>query len=768
MRRGFTLLEVVAALAILGLVLLFTFSVLGATGSSSVNARNAVLLEQAQRYLEAELRRGNPALAPTGGQSIQVGYNQSLQNLIPLRLPEGTLRLKVDNQGSQTISDVEFLRYSAEICIRNSGQEFCRQKGYLLPPPTQAINNISMGQPFEVEVACPVAMTPQVTLRESAGGEIAISSCGATQVPSGNYTLNARKVVLDGIGYEPLVRTQPNKVLVRYLATSGALVINLEYPTSLPNGERKGAVRFNGQTYTLANNTVEEVLPGRYSLTSVPFTATVDGLEYAYQAPSPIVVDIEPGQKSSITVSYQTQDAYFALIPAGGASATQYTFRLEKNSVLHRNITPANNPVEKFLISDQLTLTPLDGPAELGIRLANGTPRRVRVARGQPGQTPDCNSVLSTGMVGPQTLPLTGGQVNRFYWCDYPSYARLNHSIASNMQAELLGPAIPPESNDFRRSLTGSNTVWLPAVQGRRQPYSALALTSQPGVYPRTTPNPPNLEVEPEQTYNLSISGTSGEPGKYLWYFQSRWGTVAVGSRADGEEITDYFPPPYPTDAMQIRANGSNVQGPSTHESALPNLNLLSLTYTGSSGVRYQSRGVESEAILAAGQVVNVPVVAKVLSVPYRVDLYGIHKTAEGAAALGRTRVQIGVGSWIVNNQTLDSLLQNPTTQGDGSVQKSRTLTGNLDCNTTSYCGTQLTVNVNFASANDALLCGAPQLSWSATFPSATATGSGWPRLGQAAGSTVLATNRYNDTIRDGQYPPYYALPHLILSLRCE
>jgi hypothetical protein len=274
--------------------------------------------------------------------------------------------------------------------------------------------------------------------------------------------------------------------------------------------------------------------------------------------------------------------------------------------------------------------------------------------------------------------------------------------------------------------------------------------------------------VEPEQTYTLNVAGTTGEPGKYLWYMQPTWGTVMVGTRPDGEGIYEYYAPPYPTDAVRIQANGATVQGPGTHESALPNLNLLSLTYTGSSGVRYQSRGVESEAILAAGQVVNVPVVAKVLSVPYRVDLYGIHKTAEGAAALGRTRVQIGVGSWIVNNQTLDSLLQNPTTQGDGSVQKSRTLTGNLDCNTTSYCGTQLTVNVNFASANDALLCGAPQLSWSATFPSATATGSGWPRLGQAAGSTVLATNRYNDTIRDGQYPPYYALPHLILSLRCE
>jgi hypothetical protein len=574
--------------------------------------------------------------------------------------------------------------------------------------------------------------------------------------------------VLPLVTFSVARNTQPNKVLVRYLATSGALVINLEYPTSLPNGERKGAVRFNGQTYTLANNTVEEVLPGRYSLTSVPFTATVDGLEYAYQAPSPIVVDIEPGQKSSITVSYQTQDAYFALIPAGGASATQYTFRLEKNSVLHRNITPANNPVEKFLISDQLTLTPLDGPAELGIRLANGTPRRVRVARGQPGQTPDCNSVLSTGMVGPQTLPLTGGQVNRFYWCDYPGYARLNHSIGSNLQAELIGAAIPPATSDFRRTLSGNNTLWIPAEAGRQTPYTALVISGQPGLYPRATPNPPNFAVEPEQTYTLNVAGTTGEPGKYLWYMQPTWGTVMVGTRPDGEGIYEYYAPPYPTDAVRIQANGATVQGPGTHESALPNLNLLSLTYTGSSGVRYQSRGVESEAILAAGQVVNVPVVAKVLSVPYRVDLYGIHKTAEGAAALGRTRVQIGVGSWIINNQTLDSLLQNPTTQGDGSVQKSRTLTGNLDCNTTSYCGTQLTVNVNFASANDALLCGAPQLSWSATFPSATATGSGWPRLGQAAGSTVLATNRYSDYIRDDRVVPPYALPHLILSLRCE
>lgn len=598
-RKGFTLVEVIAALSLLAFSFLLGLSVLSQTGflareTSTTQERSAVL-----SYVAALLQKGDPALAPNEGQTILWDYGDPR---LSAYLPQaGAISVRVTNRG-QTPEGT--FRYEVNVCTRR-GEEVCWTREVLGNPPQVANSLLTLEGTIKVTINCPEAgVTPVVRIQSAGGSGYTLTMCGVNtvNVPQGQYQITIDDILSDGTGIRyrgSLAQVGADQLEVSYAPVSGAIRLTIIYPPNLPREEQKGNVRVGSRSYS-QSTLIRDVVPGNYNLTAASFSGTVDQYTFTFvPTPASATVQVNLGETAEQVVSYEATEGVVRFIPVGSGAGNptltksvgtqQSTFTLRGNGRTEDRIGMGGATYE---LKDEL----YDHPYWV-----NGYPHRIvfGVKRQAGAPDPTCNDLIRLAYEeDPQgnyavdvnrlvARPPQGG-VLEVYWCPLPSYAKVVVSGPGSDQAMVSGLSWskPPY---LKR--TGS-THYVPAYPG------FLGKTSPYLVYPpqgkTVGSGGPSLQVQANAAYTVGLRGlNSGEyevrPIEQATVCTREW------EDPDGvpQRTTYKLYPPLPTDLLEFyKDRGGNLyHAPTAIGSSLARNvpTYYNPTTQAASGIRYTS-----------------------------------------------------------------------------------------------------------------------------------------------------------------------------------
>ncbi|ADR37808.1 hypothetical protein Ocepr_2360 (plasmid) [Oceanithermus profundus DSM 14977] len=451
-RQGFTLLEVVLAIALATMAVGVIVSVFGATTVGARITHQAEASSQVMALIEEELEQGNAVL--TAGGVWDYG---ELPAVIPVsRQDLNRYRLEIERQGVESFAGGgDVVRYGILLCSMPVGasEESCSQTVFRAPPPaaatsagvtTDTASQLYIGGEDPTGSANVVATNGTSTQTYTSYGTYALA---AGYTVTGNNVVNA-----SGIRYAPEVASGGGAVQVYYKADSGAILVTVgkdEPALTLPAIELTGPAGFSAAVPE-GETRFAEAEPGTYRI--VAPNATYGGYDYAARYGSSANSDgsfqVTVGAVKRVNLRYVATNGKLRLEFKGGGPAPKVALKRKVGSdytLLESFVLPTTKSYERM---DPATYAvALDGPYQ-----SDGIDYALEFRRYDPSR-----SAWSPWFKESEArFDLIPGEETVIWMRAYPVTGKVTLHIdgPSDLQTTVTLAGLKPDGSLFKREFT--------------------------------------------------------------------------------------------------------------------------------------------------------------------------------------------------------------------------------------------------------------------------------------------------------------------------